>query len=90
MKLVMMIKMNNEINQLADEPNATSGGMVLLFTLITFGIYKLYWLYRMGERCDRIKGTSSTEILYVVLGIFGLDIIDYALIQDTINHAVEP
>ena len=83
-----MIKMNNEVNQLADEPSATSGGMVFLFTLITFGIYKLYWLYRMGQRCDRIKGTTSSEILYLILGIFGLDIIDYALIQDTINNTL--
>ena len=84
-----MIKMNNEVNQLADEPGATSGGMVFLFTLITFGIYKLYWLYRMGQRCDRIKGTTSSEILYLILGIFGLDIIDYALIQDTINNTLQ-
>ena len=85
-----MIKMNNEINQLANEPNATSGGLVFLFSLITFGIYSIYWLYRMGQRSDRIKGTSSSEILYLILGIFGLSIIAYALIQDTINHAVEP
>ena len=85
-----MIKLNNEINQLSDEPNGTSGGLVFLFTLITFGIYELYWLYKMGERSDRIKNGSSTEILYLILGIFGLSIVDYALMQDTINHAVAP
>lgn len=83
-----MIKINNEVNQLADEPGATSGGLVFLFSLITFGIYSIYWLYRMGQRCDRIKRSSSTEILYVLLGIFGLSIIAYALIQDTINQTV--
>lgn len=83
-----MIKMNNEINQLADEPNATSGGLVFLFSLITCGIYSIYWLYRMGQRSDKIKGSTSSEILYLILGIFGLSIIAYALIQDTINNAV--
>ena len=30
-----MIKLNDEVNQLAGEPQATSGGMVFLFSLIT-------------------------------------------------------
>ena len=84
------VKLNNEINQLSDEPNGTSGGLVILFSVITFNIYKLYWLYKMGERVDRISNGSSTQILYLILGFFGLDIIAYALMQDTINHAVEP
>jgi hypothetical protein len=84
-----MIKLNDEINILADEPHATSGGMVFLFTLITCGIYGLYWYYKMGERVDRIQGqNSSTAILYLVLGIFALGIINYILMQDVINKEV--
>jgi len=84
-----MIKLNDEINILADEPHATTGVMVFLFTLITCGIYGLYWYYRMGERVDRIQGqNSSTAILYLVLGIFCLGIIDYILMQDVINKEV--
>ena len=37
-----MIKMNDEVNALAGEPGATTGGMVFLFTLITCGIYGWY------------------------------------------------
>lgn len=84
-----MIKMNDEINQLSGEPQATSGGMVFLFSLITCGIYGIYWAYKMGERCDRIKGVQSySPILYLVLAIFGLQIVNYCLMQDTINQAV--
>lgn len=84
-----MIKMNDEVNELAGETGATSGGMVFLFSLITCGIYSLYWLYKMGERCDKIKQQQgSTGILYLILGIFNLSIISYCLIQDTINKAV--
>ncbi len=85
-----MIRINDEVNQLANEPEATSGGLVFLFSLITFGIYSFYWLYKMGERCDAIRGewNGSRSILYLVLGLVGFSIISYALIQDTINKCL--
>jgi hypothetical protein len=69
---------------------ATTGGMVILLTIVTCGIYGLYWMYKMGERCDRIKGdmNGSSKILYLVLQLFGLGIVAYCLIQDTINNSV--
>lgn len=84
-----MIKLNDDVNVLALEPNATTGGMVFLLSLVTCGIYGLYWMYQMGERCDRIKGNAGNSgLLYLLLGIFGLSIVSYCLMQDTINHAV--
>ncbi len=88
-----MYVLNEEINSLSGEQNGTSGGLVILFTIITCGIYSWYWLYRMGERTDIIKQNmgnppSSSAILYLILGILGLGIVDYALMQDTINNAV--
>ena len=85
-----MIRINDEINQLANEPEATSGGLVFLFTLITFGIYGIYWLYRMGQRNDRIQGDigGSSHILFLILGIVGFSIIAYALLQDTVNKCL--
>ena len=85
-----MIRINDDVNQLANEPEATSGGLVFLFTLITFGIYGYYWLYKMGERCDAIRGewNGSKSILYLVLGLVGLSIVSYALIQDVINKTL--
>lgn len=84
-----MIKLNDEINQLSGETQATSGGMVFLLSLITCGIYGLYWMYKMGERCDRIKGTNgSSGILYLILSLFGFGIVSYCLMQDTINKAL--
>lgn len=85
-----MIKMNDEVNMLAGEPGATTGGMVFLFSLITCGIYGWYWLYKMGERCDRIKNTpGSSNVLFLILGIVGLSIVSYCLIQDTINKRIQ-
>lgn len=89
-QIYWMIKMNDEVNTLASEPNATSGVMVFLFSLITCGIYGFIWMYKMGERCDRIKGSvgGSSAILYLILSLLGLGIVSYCLIQDTINKAV--
>lgn len=84
-----LYKLNDEVNILADEPNATSGGLVILFTLITCGIYGWYWCYKMGERIDKIKNNGdSSKVLFIVLAIFGLAIVNYAIMQDTINDSV--
>lgn len=84
-----MIKLNDEVNQLSGDYQATSGGMIFLFSLITCGIYGLYWSYKMGERCDRIKGMQgNSSFLYLILAIFGLQIVNYCLMQDTINKVV--
>lgn len=85
-----MIKLNDEVNELSGEPNATSGGMVFLFTLLTCGIYTFYWMYKMGERVDRIKRMQGNSgILFLILAIFGLGLISYCLMQDAVNKAVQ-
>ena len=84
-----MIKLTDEVNQICGDTQATGGGLVFLFTLITCGIYGWYWMYKMGEKCDQIKGVNgSSGILYLILGIFGLGIVSYCLMQDTINKAI--
>lgn len=84
-----MVKMNDEVNQLVGETDATSGGIVFLFTILTCGLYSFYWLYKMGERCDRIKGVNDSScIVYMLLSLIGFGIVSYCLIQDTINKAV--
>lgn len=84
-----MIKLNDEVNYLSGETQATSGVVVFLLGIVTCGIYLFYWLYKMGERCDRIKGmNSSSGILYLILGLLGLSIVSYCLMQDTINKAI--
>ena len=61
-------------------------GMVFLFSILTCGIYGIYWIYKMGERLDRVTGKSNTGILYIVLSFLGLGIVSYALMQDTLNN----
>ena len=85
-----MYKLNNEINELAQDPTATSGGLVILFTILTCGIFGLYWAYKMGQKCDDIRQMNGNSgILFLILSIFGLGIVAYALMQDCINKVLE-
>ncbi len=82
--------LNEEINVIHGTPDDTSGGAVIAFTLITCGIYGWYWYYKMGNKVDEIKVrtgglASSSAIMYLILGICGLGIVNFCLIQDTIN-----
>ncbi len=60
--------------------------LCIIFSLLTCGIYGIYWMYKMGERLDRVTGKSNTGILYIVLTFLGLGIVSYALMQDTLNN----
>ena len=82
-----MIVLNDEINAASGQPG-TPGVAVFLLTLITCNIYGLYWMYKMGGRVEIINGgySSSTGILYLVLSLFGLGIVSYALMQSELNR----
>ena len=81
-----MIRMNDEMNELVNDTDSPSGGLVFLLSLVTCSIYTYFWMFKMGEKCDRLKGTAgSSHILYLILTFFGLGIVSYCLIQDTIN-----
>ena len=87
------IKLNDEINYLAGDAGAVTGGVAFLLCLITCGIYGLYWMYKMGEKLDNVAlsqghPASSRPIVYLLLSIFGFSIISYALMQDSINKSI--
>ena len=83
------VSLTNEMNKAAGMENDTSGGVAVLLNLVTCGIYGIYWAYKMGEKRDLIADEKgSSNILYLVLSIFGLGIVVYALLQDTLNKAI--
>ncbi len=84
------IVMTDEMNLSSNKPNPTSGGMAFLFSMLTCGIYSYYWAYTMGDQVDMLKAnrgvqSSNTGILYLLLCIFGLSIVTYALLQNELN-----
>lgn len=83
------IVMTDEANKVSGEQD-TSGVMAFLFTLLTCGIYGFFWYYKMGKKLHAAgqragKEISDNSILYLVLGLFGLGIVNYALIQNDLN-----
>ena len=85
--LYWFVTMTDDMNYLAGDTKTSSGGMALVLTIVTCGIYGWYWAYKMGEKTDFIKGVSgSTSIVYIILQLCGLGIVNYCLIQDTINN----
>lgn len=89
--LYWIYTMTEDVNRLSGNPNATSGGIVILLGIVTCGIYIWYWLYKQGDTLDQIKTqrgvpSSNSGILYLILGIVGLSIVSYALIQNELNN----
>lgn len=83
------ICLSNDANTVS-RTNGTSGGTAFLLSLVTCGIYGFYWMFKQGEKLDAAKTakgmpSSNSGIIYLVLAIFGLGIISYALMQDSIN-----
>ena len=91
--IIWFVKLTDEINYISNQQNDTSGVMALVLTLITCGIYGYVWYYKMGEKLDEAyvgRGfpSQSRAFLYLILGIFGLGIVSYALMQDSLNKIV--
>ena len=84
------IVVTDDLKTLTNDAQGTSGGVAFLLTIVTCGIYGYYWAYKMGEKIDYMKTmngmpTSNSSILFLILEIFGLQIVNLALIQDSIN-----
>lgn len=85
-----MIVLNNDSLEAAGEIG-TSGGMVLLLSVVTCGIYGIYWAYQLGQRIDRINSrsgryTDNSGLLYLLLDLFGLTIVTFAVAQNELNR----
>ena len=87
---IWMPSITDDVKMTSDDPNDTSGAMVVLLSLITCGIYTIYWYYKMGNKLYEAgkrynKNISDNSIVYLILGIFGLGIINYCILQSDLN-----
>ena len=86
-----LVKMVDETNEASGESTASSGVMVFLLSIVTCGIYLFFWLFKAGERLNKAKSMrglptdSNAGLIYLILAIFGLSIVSYALIQSELN-----
>ena len=69
----------------------SSAGLDLILSLITCGIYTIYLGYKMGKlesEAYQANGLpfKDDSVLYLILAIFGLTVINLAIIQSGINN----
>lgn len=81
--------LTNDANTVSGN-QGTSGGMAFILSIVTCGIYFLYWTYKQGEKLDEARSArgisaGNSGIVYLLLSVFGLSIIAYALMQDSLN-----
>ena len=67
-----------------------SPGLDLFLCIICFP-YLIYWVYKYGQLIDEAfekngKHKPDNSILYVILSIFGLSIVAFVIMQDSINR----
>lgn len=92
--IVWMIGITDDAAYLNDDKNM-KGVTVFLLGLVTCGIYYFYWYFKMGKTMNEIgnkKGVqiADNSVLYLILGIFGLGIVNYCLIQSDLNKFATP
>ncbi len=86
--IIWMIDIVRDVHKLhQNEEPATSE--VLLMIFIPF--YTCYWMYKNGTQMykdsNRLGGNiSDNGALYMILSLFGLTIVNYALIQNSLNN----
>lgn len=71
-----------------------SAAMDLVLSIITCGIYAWYVLYKMGGLLKEAKErngvtASDNSVMFLVLGLFGLGIIVYCIVQNELNELSE-
>lgn len=91
-QIYWFVTLTEDINDLSGD-HSTSGAVSFLLTVITCGIYGIYWAYKMGQNMNVAKsnrGIMSTgtdmPIVYLLLQIFGLNIINLSLMQNEVNN----
>lgn len=93
--IIWFINLTDDVKTASGDDSMPSGGIAFLLSLLTCGIYSIYWAYRMGKGIQMAKqkaGNTQVEdnsVLYLVLQIFGLGIVNYALIQNELNGIVK-
>lgn len=89
--IIWLINLVNDINAVCQDENSNqSGGTVVLLTLVTCGIYGIVYFYQCGKRLENAGkkygiAIADNSTIYLLLGIFGLQIVNYCLVQTDLN-----
>ena len=87
-----MYAITEELSHATNDPNF-SGAKALIFILLTCGIYGFFWYYTVGQKIAEMQRQHNmlikdNGVLFIVLAIFGLEIISMGIIQAEMNKFV--
>ena len=89
--IIWFIGITDDAKLAAEDTSLASGGLAFVLTIVTCGIYGIYWAYKIGEliktaQVKRGMPPKDNAIIYLLLEIFGLSIVVYALAQNDLNE----
>jgi hypothetical protein len=87
-----MYVLTNEVAQLSGDTKF-EGGKIILLSIVTCGIYTYFWYYQLGQliaQAQGLKGKTPKDngVLFLIMGIFGLGLINLAIAQNDVNQLV--
>lgn len=89
--IIWFINLTDDAKAVSGDEKMQGGGIAFLLTLVTCGIYGFFWAYQMGKAINTAKVNKGLpeddkSVLYLILQIFGLGIVNYALMQNDLNQ----
>lgn len=86
--------LHNDTNTVSGNQDNTSAILAIVLTIITCGIYGWYWCYKRGKMIEdayKMRGMvgSDKAVVFLILAVFGLSIVVYALAQNDLNKLSE-
>jgi hypothetical protein len=65
-------------------------GVEVVLCIFTCGLYSIYWNYKYGKliadaQCKGGVAVEDNAILYLILAIFGLSIVSFIIMQNSLN-----
>lgn len=72
----------------------STAGTDIVLGLVTCGIYFIYLYYKMGKMESEMHARNNMpprddSVMYVILGLFGFAIVNYAIIQANTNQLLD-
>ena len=89
--LYWFVTLTDDAKEFSKDESMQSGGLALVLTIVTCGIFGFYWAYKMGKMIEQAQknyglNAKDNSILYIILQLFGLGIVGYALMQNDLNE----
>ena len=88
--LYRFVVLSDDVKDYSNDQEMMSGGVALLLTIFTCGLFGIYWAYKLGKNmftAQQMNNLPATDnsVVYLLLELFGLGIVAWAIIQSDLN-----